>query len=71
MCETRNACPGFIVTFGSAAMGSAIMAMGVRKVDDEGPRGGRLRLVALELNPALQQTRSPCEALSNATPTLS
>jgi hypothetical protein len=30
---------GFIVTFGSSAMGSAIMAMGKRQKDDEGPRG--------------------------------
>jgi hypothetical protein len=30
---------GFVVTFGSAAMGSAIMAMGKREVDDATPRG--------------------------------
>jgi len=36
---------GFIVTFGSTAMGSAIMAMGQREGEDDGPRGGR-RLVA-------------------------
>lgn len=30
---------GFIVTFGSAAMGSAIMAIGERQADDEGPQG--------------------------------
>ena len=40
---------GFVVTFGSAAMGTAIMAMGRRPVDDAGPRGGRPRLVAQEL----------------------
>jgi hypothetical protein len=36
---------GFVVTFGSAAMGSAIMAMGLPKADDETPRGPP-RLVA-------------------------
>jgi len=30
---------GFIVTFGSAAMGSAIMAASVPREEDEGPRG--------------------------------
>jgi hypothetical protein len=30
---------GFVVTFGSTAMGSAIMAMGKREMDDETPRG--------------------------------
>ncbi|WP_291866556.1 hypothetical protein [Bradyrhizobium sp.] len=30
---------GFVVTFGSTAMGTAIMAMGRREADDEGPRG--------------------------------
>jgi hypothetical protein len=30
---------GFVVTFGSAAMGTAIMAMGMPPVDDEMPRG--------------------------------
>jgi hypothetical protein len=33
---------GFIVTFGSAAMGSAIMAAGRREGDDDAPRGPRL-----------------------------
>ena len=33
---------GFIVTFGSAAMGSAIMAAGRREGDDDEPRGPRL-----------------------------
>lgn len=34
---------GFIVTFGSTAMGTAIMATGQRQADVEGPRGpGRL-----------------------------
>jgi hypothetical protein len=46
---------GFIVTLGSTAMGSAIMAMGQREADDDGPRGGR-RLVAQELGQALRQT---------------
>ena len=36
---------GFVVTFGSTAMGTAIMAMGRRQVDDEPPRGPP-RLVA-------------------------
>ena len=40
---------GFVVTFGSAAMGTAIMAMGARPKDDEGPRGPP-RLVAQELS---------------------
>ena len=29
---------GFVVTFGSTAMGTAIMAMGQRQVDDDRPR---------------------------------
>ena len=41
---------GFIVTLGSTAMGSAIMAMGQREADDDEPRGGR-RLVAQEMSP--------------------
>lgn len=36
---------GFVVTFGSTAMGTAIMAMGKREKDDDGPRGPP-RLVA-------------------------
>jgi hypothetical protein len=36
---------GFIVTFGSTAMGSAIMALGRSEADDE--RGGSRRLVAV------------------------
>ena len=36
---------GFVVTFGSAAMGTAIMAMGTRAADDDTPRGPP-RLVA-------------------------
>jgi hypothetical protein len=32
---------GFIVTLGSTAMGSAIMAMGPRQTDDDEPRGPR------------------------------
>ena len=41
---------GFVVTFGSAAMGTAIMAMGQPPTDDAGPRGGRPQLVEQELN---------------------
>ena len=42
---------GFVVTFGSAAMGTAIMAMGLpRRADDAGSRGGPPRLVTQELN---------------------
>ena len=42
---------GFVVTFGSAAMGTAIMAMGLpRRADDAGPRGGLPRLATQELN---------------------
>jgi len=37
---------GFVVTFGSSAMGSAIMAMGKWEKDEEGPRG-TARLVAV------------------------
>ena len=48
---------GFIVTLGSTAMGSAIMAMGQREADDDGPRGGR-RLVAQEMGKALLRTGS-------------
>lgn len=33
---------GFVVTFGSTVMGSAIMAMGYRKPDSSGPGGGKL-----------------------------
>ncbi len=40
---------GFVVTFGSAAMGTAIMAMGMPPADDETPRGPP-RLVAQVLN---------------------
>jgi hypothetical protein len=40
---------GFIVTFGSAAMGTAIMAMGLPRADDETPRGPP-RLVAQASN---------------------
>jgi hypothetical protein len=32
---------GFIVTFGSTAMGTAIMATGARQADDDEPRGPR------------------------------
>jgi hypothetical protein len=39
---------GFVVTFGSAAMGTAIMAMGQPLADDETPRGPT-RLVAQAL----------------------
>ena len=30
---------GFVVTFGSGAMGTAIMAMGKKQAEEEGPRG--------------------------------
>ena len=48
---------GFIVTFGSTAMGSAIMAMGQGERDDDEPRGGT-RLVRQEMGQALRQTAS-------------
>jgi hypothetical protein len=48
---------GFIVTFGSAAMGSAIMAAGMSEVDDEDHRGPP-RLVAQPLSPAMRQASS-------------
>ena len=42
---------GFVVTFGSAAMGTAIMAMGrPRRADDDTPRGPP-RLLAQKHNP--------------------
>jgi hypothetical protein len=40
---------GFVVTFGSTAMGSAIMAMGKRETNDHEPRGPR-RLAAQEMS---------------------
>ena len=40
---------GFVVTFGSTAMGTAIMAMGQREADDDKPRGPP-RLVAQTVN---------------------
>ena len=49
---------GFVVTFGSAAMGTAIMAMGVRAADDDTPRGGPPRLVAQELNGGIASASS-------------
>lgn len=45
---------GFVVTFGSTAMGTAIMAMGQRQEDD-GPRGPP-RLVEQPLPPLLRRT---------------
>jgi hypothetical protein len=45
----------FFVTFGSMAMGSAIMTTGPSRDDDEDPRGGRRRLVA----PAPVRTERP------------
>jgi hypothetical protein len=45
---------GFIVTFGSTAMGSAIMAMGQREADDDEPRGPK-RLVPQEMGQTLQR----------------
>ena len=50
---------GFVVTFGSAAMGTAIMATGMPPKDDERPRGGPPRVVAQELHPNLRPTSSP------------
>jgi hypothetical protein len=44
---------GFIVTFGSTAMGSAIMAMGQRETDEDGP-GRPGQMVAQEVNRALR-----------------
>lgn len=44
---------GFVITFGSTAMGTAIMALGRHGPDDGAPRGGPPRLVA-----ALQRGRS-------------
>ncbi|MGZ5876054.1 MAG: hypothetical protein ACXWKP_28620 [Bradyrhizobium sp.] len=44
---------GFIVTFGSTAMGSAIMAMGQRETDDDEPSGPG-QMVAQELGRALR-----------------
>ena len=50
---------GFVVTLGSTAMGSAIMAMGQRERDDDKPRGGS-RLVAQEIGrPCGQRVREP------------
>ena len=49
---------GFVVTFGSAAMGTAIMATGQRPPDDKGPRGGRPRLVAQARSQVLPQANS-------------
>jgi len=40
---------GFVVTFGSTAMGSAIMTMDKREADNDEPRGGR-RLVEIARN---------------------
>jgi hypothetical protein len=40
---------GFVVTFGSTAMGTAIMAAGKPPTDGGGPPGGKRQLVAQEL----------------------
>jgi hypothetical protein len=40
---------GFVITFGSAAMGTAIMAMGSREVDNSRPRGPGLRHLVPQL----------------------
>lgn len=49
---------GFIVTFGSTAMGTAIMAAGARQADDGKPQGpGGRRLGALAA--ATRSSRSP------------
>jgi hypothetical protein len=50
---------GFIVTFGSTAMGSAIMAMGQREADDDEPRGSK-GLVAQELARSVTPTSRRC-----------
>jgi hypothetical protein len=47
---------GFIVTFGSAAMGTAIMAAGQRQPDDEKPRGPP-RLVAQAMSQGIAPAR--------------
>ncbi len=44
---------GFVVTFGSAAMGTAIMAMGMPPKNDEGPRGGPPLLAAQKAMPRI------------------
>jgi hypothetical protein len=41
---------GFVVTFGSTAMGTAIMAAGQWQADDEGPPRGSPRLLAHPLS---------------------
>jgi hypothetical protein len=38
---------GFVVTFGSAAMGTAIMAMGEYEAEDDRPRGGKGQVAPL------------------------
>jgi hypothetical protein len=48
---------GFIVTLGSTAMGSAIMAMGRREADDDAPRGGR-RLVRQDVVASSQRVQN-------------
>ena len=45
---------GFVVTFGSTAMGSAIMAMGQREGEDEG-RAGQLRPVTQKSTPRVSR----------------
>jgi len=47
---------GFVVTFGSTAIGTAIMAMGQRQKDDETPRGPPRR-VAQRLDRVAVRTR--------------
>jgi hypothetical protein len=47
---------GFVVTFGSTVMGTAIMAMGRQDADDEFPRGPR-RLAAQPLSPPPNRQR--------------
>jgi hypothetical protein len=49
---------GFIVTFGSTAMGTAIMMTGARPTDDEGPRGPP-RLLAQRASQPTATTRPP------------
>lgn len=43
---------GFVITFGSAAMGTAIMAIGKRRAPPSGGKRARLQPVALPVEPA-------------------
>ena len=52
---------GFVVTFGSTAMGTAIMAMGHREKDDDGPRDPP-RLVAQRVRDGSRRAALPRSA---------